>query len=134
MTIPYNPCQTSGDPWGPTKHSLQTTDLVMLGFPDGSAGKESACNTGYLGSTPGSGRIPGTGNGNPLQYSCLKNPMNKGAQQAKVQRGCKELDTTEHDDGFEVSFDPESTLYQLCDPRIFIENPWTLISLSLKCR
>ena len=142
MTIPNNPCQTSGDPWGSTKHSLQTTDLVMLGFPDGSAGKESACNTGHPGSTPGSGRIPGAGNGNLLQYSCLKNPMDKGAQEAKVQRGCKELDTTEHDDGFEVrvwlwhevSFDPESTAYQLCDPRIFIKNPWTLISLSLKCR
>ena len=102
MTIPNNPCQASGDSWGSTKHSLQTADLGMLSFLDGSAGKESASNTGHPGSTPGSGRIPGAGNGNPLQYSCLKTPMNKGAQQATVQRGCKELDTTEHDDGFEV--------------------------------
>ena len=44
-------------------------------FPDGSAGKESACNVGDLGSTPGLGRSPGKGNGYPLQYSCLENSM-----------------------------------------------------------
>ena len=43
------------------------------GFPGGSVGKESACNVGDLGSSPGSGRSPGEGNGNPLQYSCLEN-------------------------------------------------------------
>ena len=41
--------------------------------------KESACNAGDLGSIPGSGRSPGEGNGNPLQYSCLENPMDGGA-------------------------------------------------------
>jgi len=50
-----------------------------LGFPGGSDGKASACNTGDLGSTPGFGRSPGEGNGNPLQYSCLKNSMDRGA-------------------------------------------------------
>ena len=45
----------------------------------GSDSKESACNEGDLGSIPGSGRSPGEGNGNPLQYSCLGNLMNKGA-------------------------------------------------------
>ena len=44
-------------------------------FPCGSAGKESACNEGDLGSIPGLGRSPGEGNGNPLQYSGLKNSM-----------------------------------------------------------
>ena len=44
-------------------------------FPDGSDGKASACNVGDLGSIPGSGRSPGEGNGNPIQYSCLENPM-----------------------------------------------------------
>ena len=44
-------------------------------FPDGSGGKASACNAGDLGSIPGLGRSPGEGNGNPLQYSCLENPM-----------------------------------------------------------
>ena len=47
------------------------------GFPGSSAGKESACNEGDLGSIPGSGRSPGEGNGNPFQYSCLENPMDR---------------------------------------------------------
>ena len=51
---------------------------VFLGFPGGSVGKESACNEGDLGLIPGSGRSPGLGNGNPLQYSCLGNPMDRG--------------------------------------------------------
>ena len=42
--------------------------------PYSSVGKESACNAGDLGSIPGSGRSPGEGNGNPIQYSCLENP------------------------------------------------------------
>ena len=53
-------------------------------FPGGSASKESACNAGDLGSIPGSGRCPGEGNGNPVQYSCLENPMDRGAWQAIV--------------------------------------------------
>ena len=54
--------------------------------------KESACNAGDPGSIPGSGRSPGEGNGNPLQYSCLENPMDRGAWWAT---GRKESDTTE---------------------------------------
>ena len=50
-----------------------------MGFPCGSDGKESACNAGDLGLIPGSGRSPGGGHGNPLQYSCLENPMDSGA-------------------------------------------------------
>ena len=49
------------------------------GFPGGSDGKASACNEGDPGSIPGSGRSPGEGNGNPLQYSCLENSMDRGA-------------------------------------------------------
>ena len=56
---------------------------VFLGFPGGS-GKESSCNEGDLGSIPGLGRSPGEENGNPLQYSCLENPMNRGALWATV--------------------------------------------------
>ena len=48
-------------------------------FPGGSAGKESACNVGDLGSILGLGRSPGGGHGNPLQYSCMENPMDRGA-------------------------------------------------------
>ena len=55
-----------------------------MGFPGGSEDKASACNAGDLGSIPGSGRSPGEGNGNPLQYSCLENPTDRGAWWATV--------------------------------------------------
>ena len=58
-----------------------------LGFSDGSAGKESSCNardTRDAGSFPGLGRFPGEENGNPLQYSCLENSMDRGAWWATV--------------------------------------------------
>ena len=51
----------------------------IMGFPGGSVGKESACNSGDLGSIPASERSPGEGNGYPLQYSCLGKPMDGGA-------------------------------------------------------
>ena len=53
-------------------------------FPAGLDSKESACNAGDLGSIPGSGQSPGEGNGNPLQYSCLENCMDRGAWSATV--------------------------------------------------
>ena len=49
--------------------------LLLLGFPGASDSKETACGAGDLGSIPGWGRSPGEGNGHPLQYSCLGNPM-----------------------------------------------------------
>ena len=49
-----------------------------IDFLGGSDGKASACNAGDTGSIPGSGRSPGEGNGSPLQYSCLENPMDGG--------------------------------------------------------
>ena len=66
--------------------------MVALGFCDGTAGKESACNAGEKGSILGSGRSPRGGNGNPLQYSCLKNPMDREAYSPKSH---KELDMIE---------------------------------------
>ena len=59
-----------------------------VAFPGGSDGKVSAYNAGDLGSIPGEGRSPGEGNGNPLQYSCLENPMDGGTWQAIV-HGCR---------------------------------------------
>ena len=56
-----------------------TPTLVSLGFPGGSAGKESACSAGDLGSIPGLGRSPGGGPGNTLQYSCLESSKDRGA-------------------------------------------------------
>ena len=55
-----------------------------IDFLGGSDGKASACNAGDTGSIPGSGRSPGEGNGSPLQYSCLENPMDGGAWWATV--------------------------------------------------
>ena len=55
-----------------------------LGFPGSSVSKESSSNSGDPGSIPGLGRSPGKGDGNPLQYSCLENPMDRGAWQATV--------------------------------------------------
>ena len=59
--------------------------MVDENFPGGSDGKVSAYNMGDPGSIPGSGRFPGEGNSNLLQYSCLKNPMDRGAWWATVQ-------------------------------------------------
>ena len=56
----------------------------MLDFPHSSVGKESACNAGDPGSIPGLGRSLGEGNGGPPQYSCLENPMGRGAWRAVV--------------------------------------------------
>ena len=56
----------------------------LKGYPGGSEFKESDCNAGDLGSIPGSGRSSGEGNGNPLQYSCLENPMDGEAWWAIV--------------------------------------------------
>ena len=63
------------------KRSFFSSDV---GFPSGSDGKESTCNAEDLGSIPGLERSLGEGNGNPLQYSCLENPMDRGAWRATV--------------------------------------------------
>ena len=69
-----------------------------LDFSGGSDTKESACDagdTGDMGSIPGSGKSPGRGNGNPLQYSCLENLKDRGAWRATVHGVANESDTTE---------------------------------------
>ena len=66
----------------------------IMDFPGGSDSKESACNAGDQGSIPGSGRSPGEGHSNILQYSSLENAMDRGAWQATV-HGVSESDTTE---------------------------------------
>ena len=70
---------------------MNQLDLLMCMFPGGSDGKASVYNVGDLGSIPGSGRSPGEGNDNPLQYYCLENPMDTGDSLW----GRKESDTTE---------------------------------------
>ena len=81
------------------------------GFPGGSVRKESACNPGEAGLIPRSGRSPGEGDGNLLQYSYLENPTDRGAQQATVY-GVARVEhnlATKPPAVFQVP-DPESTL------------------------
>ena len=68
--------------------------MSKCNLPNGSVGKESACNAGDPDLNPGMGRSPGGGNGKPLQYSCLENPMDRGAWQA-TNHEVTESDTTE---------------------------------------
>ena len=71
-----------------TEVTQQQQQRDATGLPCSSNGKESACNAGDPVSIPGWGRSPG-GNGNPLQYSCLENPMDRGAWRATVHRVTK---------------------------------------------
>ena len=71
--------------WSVFSQALQT----LLGFPGGLAGKESACNAGDLGLISGLGRSSRGGDGNPLQYSCLENPMDRDAWWAMVHSTAK---------------------------------------------
>ena len=77
---------------GPNTVSFRVIWRYIWGFPGGSVGKESTCSAGDtedMGSVAGLGRFPGGGHGNPLQYSCLENPMDRGAWQAIVDRVTK---------------------------------------------
>ena len=71
-------------PFSSVNTAEKASRISAQGFPHSSVGKESACNAGDPGSIPGSGRSPGEGNGNPLQYSRLENPMDRGACQTTV--------------------------------------------------
>ena len=116
-----------------------TTDITK-GFPCSSVGKKnlfamqkSTCSAGDLGSIPGSGRSPGEGNGNPLQYSCLENPMDRGAWQA-IAHGVTRVG---HDLALQISTFPlhitsMSVLYLVCwiEQRLvhsaWINIPWRI--------
>ena len=78
----YSPWNSPGQNTGGGNLSLFQqifpTQELSQGLPDGTDGKVSAYNVGDLGSIPGSGRAPGEENGNPLQYSCLENPTDRG--------------------------------------------------------
>ena len=88
------------------KSQTQVSTHTHFGLLWWFSGKESACYTGDAGSVPGSGRSPGEGNGNPLQYSCLGNPMDRGAWWATV-RGVTRV---RHD---LVTKPPPCTVYSL---------------------
>ena len=93
--------------------SLYTTD----GVPYSSVSKESACNAGDLGSIPRLGRFPGEGNGNPLQYSFLENPLDKRARQATV------LGVTRVRHDLVTKSPPPRTLPIPCIKQVTSENP-----------
>ena len=72
----------------PCPSEMRVLDIAK-GFPGGSDGEDSACSGGDLGSISGSGRSPGEGNGNPLHYSCLENPMDRGTWWVTVHQVAK---------------------------------------------
>ena len=102
----------------------------ILGFPGGSEVKASACNAGDTSSIPGLGRSPGEGNGNPLQYSCLENPMDRGAWWASV-HGVAKSRTRLRDFTF---YSTLTLWHERClwtrivssNPRQALLNPWPL--------
>ena len=82
--IPCTEESVGYSPWNHKESDMTEIQIALFDFPGGSVGKESACNVGDLGSIPGSGRSPGEGNGNPLQYSYLENFMDRGAWMATI--------------------------------------------------
>ena len=137
----------TGTPWSPevqcqlchspalypqTSHSIQSLGppsyKVIGGLPSGSEGKEPACNAGDLGSIPGSGRSPGEGNSNPLQYFCLEKIYGQRSLADNSPWVCKESDMTEQ---------PTCSLSYLRwngltgPSRLWVQFLW--IGISLKC-
>ena len=105
--------------------------MKLYGFPRGTGGKKSTYNAGDLrdtGSMPGSGRSPGGGNGNPLQHSCLKNPMDRGVWKSIVHGAGNESDMTEQ----LITHMPVLSRNK-SEREIFLHNifmfPWVMLSL-----
>ena len=93
--IPWEHFTQSWGPWYLLNKYIGHCYKCLCGFPGGSDGKESACSAGHPSSIPGLGRSPGGGNGYAFQYSCLRNPMDRGAWRATVHGGgLKKWDTT----------------------------------------
>ena len=100
----------------------------LLGFPGGSEVKASACNAEDWGSIPGSGRSPGEGNGNPLQYSCLESPMDGGAWWAIV-HGVAKSQTRLSDFTFTFTF--HQLLVEGCS-RVVSISPLTFLNCHVR--
>ena len=90
--MPLTPVLLKGQPYSGGLNS-PLLEVPKIPFPGGSEVKASASNAGDVSSIPGSGRSPGEGNDNPLQYSCLGNPMDRGDLWATVHGVAKESDT-----------------------------------------
>ena len=96
-----------------------------MGFPASSDGKESVCNAGNPGLIPGSGRSPGGGNGNPLQYSCLENPMDRGAWRATA-HGVTKSGTPPRPESTEAVFSPSKKKPRFAQGRWSVQRTCTL--------
>ena len=83
-SLPWTPVRGCSRSAACNGHNLTLVEADDRGFPCGSLGEESACNSGDPDLIPGLGRFPGEGNGNPLQYSCLENAMDRGAWRVTV--------------------------------------------------
>ena len=83
--------------------TLSTLVTIRFALPWWLSGKESICNTGDMGSIPGLARFPGDGNGNPLHYSCLGNPVERGTWRSTVHGVAKESDMIQSINLFSVS-------------------------------
>ena len=102
--LPRKPALLTSWSWTPSLQNCEKFNSLFkqhglfyfaMATPGGSDGKESACNAGDLGLIPGSGRSPGGGHGNPLQYSCLENPHGQRSLTSYSPWGRKESDMTE---------------------------------------
>ena len=102
---------------------------LSVGFPGSSAGKESACNEGDLGSIPGLGRSPEEGKGYPLQCSCLENSVDRGAWWATV-RGVAESDTAELLSTAQHSLSVTYTAVWLSPPSLLLSAPTPLLVVT----
>ena len=126
-----------GSPWLPdsclptvSSHGLSSMCTFPWSFTGVSNSKESACNAGVSGLIPGSGRPPGEGNGNPLQYSCLENPMDRGAWQATV-HGVTNSWTELSDYHFHFHFlQHHPQLKTLAFPNSLVAGSWILCCLQ----
>ena len=100
--------------------------FMNLGFPGGLAVKNQPTNAGDTGDTgliPGSGRSPGEGSDNPLQYSCLGNPMNRGAWPATVHRITKQWDRTKQPNNNKSSISGVSPKHALSLQMVLMKTP-----------
>ena len=114
-------------PW--RKERLPTP--VFLGFPCGSAGKESACNVGDLGSTPGLLRSPGEGKGYPLQYSGLENSMDsivQGVSKSRTQLSDFHFTIAHKWKPYPTTSSPTLPKFPLSHPELFVHSQIANIS------
>ena len=108
--------------------SLELT-LFSTGFPGGAEVKASGCKVRDLGSIPGLGRSPGKGNGNPLQYSCLENPMDGGAWWAAV-HGLQRAGSAQKREEWSLCVPVCVHIHTLISLHLFSKISWSLLSKS----